>query len=189
MHETFIWKPTEGWDISSCDISYSLRFTPRQNSCEGSSFPFPLNVFSPFLSFFGSLIIFSRMPSELSDCRYLCDRDLLGNTQKKKKCCKIKQQKDGESRGTEVRNVDKWTCYPTRPWHRSESPAATLQQSWTSLHASQLLSPFFPASPFCLCILHLAVNFPSAPGTACYLNYCSVRQNTLITAQILMTQV
>ncbi len=104
MHETFIWKPTEGWDISSCDISYSLRFTPRRNSCEGSSFPFPLNVFSPFLSFFGSLIIFSRMPSELSDCRYLCDRDLLGNPQKKNKCCKNKAtegwgiQRDGSKK-------------------------------------------------------------------------------------------
>ncbi len=189
MHETFIWKPTEGWDISSCDISYSLRFTPRRNSCEGSSFPFPLNVFSHFLFFLALL-------SSFQECQVNCRTadisviEISWETRRKKiNVAKIKQQKDGESRGTEVRNVDKWTCYPTRPWHRSESPAATLQQSWTSLHASQFLSPFSPASRFCLCILHLAVNFPSAPRTACYLNYCSVRQNSLITAQILMTQV
>lgn len=47
----------------------------------------------------------------------------------------------------------------------------------------------FLVSPFCLCILRLAINFPSAPETACYLNCCSVRPNTLNTVKILMTQV
>ncbi len=162
-------------------LQYFIQFEnhPEAKLMWRKQLSFPLNFFSPFLSF---LAILSSFQACQVNCRTadFSVIEISWETRRKKNVAKIKQQKDGESRGTEVRNVDKWTCYPTRPWHRSESPAATLQQSWTSLHASQFLFSFFPVSPFCLCILHLAVNFPSAPETACYLNCCSVRQNTLI---------
>lgn len=103
MYETFIWKPTEGWDISSCNISYSLRITPRRNSCEGSSFPFPLDFFSPFLSFLALL-------SSFQACQVNCRTadfsviEISWETRRKKKCCKNKAtegwgiQRDGSKK-------------------------------------------------------------------------------------------
>jgi len=50
---------------------------------------FPPQHFLSLSFCFGSLIIFSSMPSELSDHRFLCDRDLLGDIGGKKNVAKI----------------------------------------------------------------------------------------------------
>lgn len=138
MHKTFIWKPT-GWDIGSCDIVWD-------SPCSGTlvkeqAFLYP-SIFSLFLSFLALL-------SSFQACRVNCRTadfvmiEISWETSRKKKCCKNKATEGWRIHRDGSKKCGQMNVYPTWPWHRSESPAATLQQSWTSLHASQFLFSLF----------------------------------------------